>query len=404
MTAIWRNASLATLDGQGPDRLLADGALVVDQGLLKWVGAANQIPIEYRRSATEEFDVGGALVTPGLIDCHTHLVYGGQRAREFAMRLEGRSYEAIAREGGGIRSTVAATRQASEDELMALASERLLEMLGAGITTIEIKSGYGLSRDHEARLLRVARRLCLTHAVNIRTTYLAAHAVPPEFEGRADEYMDAVCQWLPGLHAEGLVDAVDAFCDRVAFSAEQTRRLFEVARGLGLPVKLHAEQLSNQQASQLAARFQALSSDHLEYLDPAGVQAMAASGTVAVLLPGAYYFLREKQLPPVPALLDAKVPIAIASDHNPGTCPILSPLLVLNMACVLFGLTPWQALRGMTAHAARALGLGASHGQLAAGYRADFVVWDAGDPTELAYFMGRNLCRRRVFGGAEQGH
>jgi len=402
MTTIWHNATLATMADNAPERVVERGALVVDQDRLRWVGPIEQLPSELRRTAADEIDVAGALVTPGLIDCHTHLVYGNHRAREFEMRLQGWNYEEIARAGGGIRATVAATRASDDDRLYGQASSRLQTMLSQGITTIEIKSGYGLSRDHEARMLRVARRLATTHPVGIRTSYLAAHALAPEFEGRADAYIDAVCAWLPGLHAEGLVDAVDAFCDNVGFSLEQTRRVFEAAQALGLPVKLHAEQLSNQHGAALAAQFGALSCDHLEHLDEAGVQAIAASGTVAVLLPGAYYFLRETRLPPVRQLRAARVPIAIATDHNPGSSPVLSPLLMLNMACVLFGLTPWEALLGVTANAARALGIGATHGVLAAGKHADFVVWDAGHPRELAYCIGGNPCRRSVRSGVER--
>jgi imidazolonepropionase len=385
-----------------PERLIARGALAVEGDRLLWVGAAREMPAALRAPANEHIDLHGALVTPGLIDCHTHLVYGGQRAEEFALRLQGASYEQVARAGGGIRATVAATRQADDEALYTQAAGRLQALMAEGITTIEIKSGYGLSCAEEARLLRVARQLAARHAVGVQATFLGAHALAPEFAGRADDYIDAVCAWLPQLHAQGLVDAVDAFCDEVGFSVAQTRRVFEAARSLGLPVKLHAEQLSNQHGAELAAQFGALSCDHLEYLDDAGVQALARAGTVAVLLPGAYYFLRQTQPPPVAALRARGVALALASDHNPGSSPVLSPLLMLNMGCLLFGLTPWEALRGFTAHAARALGLWATHGSLAPGKRADFVVWDAAHPSELAYHLGRRLCRRRVHGGVEQ--
>jgi imidazolonepropionase len=349
-----------------------------------------------------EHNLGGALVTPGLIDCHTHLVYAGQRAREFELRLHGASYEDIARAGGGIRSTVAATRAADDDALFASTRARALALMAEGVTAIEIKSGYGLSRDDEARCLRVARRLGRELPLTVRTTSLAAHALPPEFEGRADDYIDAVVQWLPSWHAEGLVDAVDAFCDRIGFTRAQTQRVFDAARRLQLPVKLHAEQLSDMDGAALAAQHGALSCDHLEHLSESGVQAMARAGTVAVLLPGAFYFLRETKLPPIDRLRAAGVPMAVASDHNPGSSPGLSLILMLHMACTLFRLTPEEALRGVTVHAARALGLADSHGTLQAGKQADFVVWDVEHPNELAYWFGRNPCRRVVRSGMER--
>jgi imidazolonepropionase len=403
MTTIWHNAALASMAEDEPEQVVEHGALAVDDGLVRWAGPIERLPRAIEDAARDSIDLSGALVTPGLTDCHTHLVYGADRAREFELRLQGASYEDIARAGGGIRATVAATREARDRSLAAQAAARLQEMLAQGLTTIEIKSGYGLTRDGEARMLRIARRLGQTHAVHVRTTYLAAHALPPEFDGRADAYIDAVCAWLPELHADGLVDAVDACCDTVGFSPEQTRRVFQAARALGLPVKLHAEQLSNQQGAALAAGFGALSCDHLEYLDEAGVRALAASGTVAVLLPGAYYYLRQTRPPPVAALRAAGVPMAVATDHNPGTSPVLSPLLALNMACVLFGLTPWEALRGLTRNAARALGLTQTQGSLACGKRADFAVWDARHPRDLAYYVGHNPCRRRVFSGIDRG-
>lgn len=399
-TKLWRNAKLVTLAGDQPWGLLEQGAFASQGEHLQWVGPLADLPEELRASVVSEVDLGGAVVTPGLIDCHTHLVYGGQRAHEFEMRLNGASYEEIARAGGGIRSTVAATRNATEHQLYAQAAHRVLKLLAEGVTTLEVKSGYGLSQAAETKMLRVARRLSGL-GVDVRTTYLGAHALPAEFEGRQDEYVQAVCDWLPALRRDGLVDAVDAFCEGIGFSPAQTRKVFEAARALGLPVKLHAEQLSDQGGTQLAAEFQALSCDHLEYLSAAGIHAMAASGTVATLLPGAYYFLRETKLPPVQALRDAGVPIAISTDHNPGTSPTLSLLLMLNMACTLFRLTPEEALRGVTVNAAKALGL-ADRGQLVAGQRADFCVWDIEHPNELSYYFGRNPLRQVVRGGAER--
>ena len=397
-TALWRSARLATLAPGKGWGLVERGAMLVDGGELLWVGAEARLPAGLH--AAEEHDLGGRLVTPGLVDCHTHLVYAGSRAGEFEKLLSGASYEAIAKAGGGIRATVAATRVASEDELFVAASERARALLGEGVTTLEVKSGYGLSLEHEARALRVARRLGRELPVTVRATCLAAHALPPEFEGRADDYIDAVCSWLPVLHAEGLIDAVDAFCERIAFSAAQTRRVFSAARSLGLPVKLHAEQLSDTGGAELGSEFGALSCDHLEYASEAGVRAMARAGVVAVLLPGAFYFLREARLPPVAALRATGVPMAIATDHNPGTSPTLSLLLMLNMACTLFRLTPEETLRGATVHAAQALGL-TDRGTLAAGKRADFAVWALDHPNELAYGFGRNLLVRVVAGGRE---
>ena len=397
---LWRHARLATLnprlgsDGWG---LIERGAILTEGDRIAWVGPEAELPPALKPS--QVIDLGGALVTPGLVDCHTHLVYGGQRAAEFEMRLNGASYEAIARAGGGIRSTVAATRQASESELLQAATARAKALLAEGVTTLEIKSGYGLSLDAEARCLRVARALGAALGVDVRTTFLGAHALPPEFEGQPDAYVNAVCDWMPELHAQGLVDAVDAFCEHIGFSAAQTRRVFEAAQRLGLPVKLHAEQLSDQGGAALAASFGALSCDHLEHLSPAGIAAMRAADTVAVLLPGAYYFLRETQLPPINELRQAGVPIAISTDHNPGTSPGLSLLLMANMACTLFRLTPLEAVQGITMNAARALGLH-DRGQLIEGQRADFVAWDLQHPNELAYWFGRNPCLQVIAQGA----
>jgi imidazolonepropionase len=395
---LWRDARLATMSGPEPWGWIERGALLTEGDRIAFVGEEAALPAGLQPE--REVDLGGALLTPGLIDCHTHLVYGGQRAREFELRLHGASYEQIARAGGGIRSTVAATRAASDDELFTAARERAKTLMHEGVTTLEIKSGYGLSAEHEARCLRIARRLGRELPLTVRTTCLSAHALPPEFDGRADDYIEAVCAWLPQLQAEGLVDAVDAFCENIAFSPAQTQRVFDAAKALSLPVKLHAEQLSDQGGAALAASYQALSCDHLEWLSDDGVRAMAASGTVAVLLPGAFYFLRETKLPPIAALREAGVPIALASDHNPGSSPVLSLLLMLNMGCTFFRLTPEEALSGVTVHAARALGL-PDRGTLAAGQRADFVAWDLQHPNELAYWFGRNPCCRRIVAGVE---
>ena len=398
MRTLWRNAHLATLAEATGWGFVRRGAMIVEDETLRWVGSDADLPAGLTVDAEHRLD--GELVTPGLVDCHTHLVYAGQRAREFELRLEGVSYEDIAKAGGGIRSTVTATRAAGDGALLFAARLRALALMAEGVTSLEIKSGYGLTALHEARCLRVARRLGAELPLTVRTTCLSAHALPVEFEGRADAYIDAVCAWLPSLHAEGLIDAVDAFCERIAFTPAQTRRVFEAAHALGLPVKLHAEQLSDCGGTELAAEFGALSCDHLEYLSEAGVQAMAKAGSVAVLLPGAYYFLRETQLPPIDALRAAGVPIAIATDHNPGSSPTLSPLLMLNMACTLFRLTPEEALRGMTVNGARALDL-RDRGTLAAGRRADFVAWNVEHPNELAYWFGHNPCARVVAGGNE---
>ena len=396
---LWRHARLATFAGREPWGWIEDGAMLTEGERIVWAGPDADLPAD--RRSHQQHDLQGALVTPGLIDAHTHLVYGGDRAAEFEQRLQGASYEEIARAGGGIRSTVAATRAASDEALFASAAARARVLMAEGVTTLEIKSGYGLSAEHESRCLAVARRIGNELPLSVRTTSLAAHALPPEFAGRADDYITAACGWLAAQQAAGLVDAVDAFCDTIGFTPAQTERIFLAARDLGLQVKLHAEQLSDQGGAALAARYGALSCDHLEHLSADGIAAMRAAGSVAVLLPGAYYFLRETQLPPVQALREAGVPIAIATDHNPGSSPCLSLLLMLNMACTLFRLTPEEAWLGVTVHAARALGL-SDRGQLAAGQRADFVVWDAQHPRELAYRFGHNPCRRVICAGLER--
>ncbi|MBC7664329.1 MAG: imidazolonepropionase [Caulobacter sp.] len=387
---------MVTLAGESGWGLIGRGAVVTGGERIAWVGAEADLPA-MGAAITEELDLDGALLTPGLVDAHTHLVYGGHRAHEFEMRLQGASYEDIARAGGGIRSTVSATRAPTEDDLFALAARRLATLRAGGVTTVGIKSGYGLSFDDEAKCLRVPRRLG-REGVTVRTTSLAAHALPPEFEGRADDYIAAVCQWLPRWHAQGLVDAVDAFCERIAFSTAQVERVFEAAHALGLPAKLHAEQLSDSGGAELAARFNALSCDHLEHLSDAGVAAMRAAGTVAMLLPGAFHFLRETRLPPIAALREAGVPLAVSTDHNPGTSPTLSLPLMIHLACVDFRLTPEEAVRGTTVNAARALGLD-DRGTLAAGRRADFALWNLEHPRELAYWFGHPACRGVVVGG-----
>ena len=399
--SLWRNTRLATLASNTPWGMVENGALLVHGDQLAWAGPEAELPRELRTQVGEDHDLGGALVTPGLVDCHTHLVYGGRRSNEFELRLNGASYEEIARAGGGIRSTVAATRAASDEALFASARKRAKTLMAEGVTTLEVKSGYGLSLHDEGRCLTVARQLGTELPLSVRTSFLGAHALPPEFDARADDYINAVCAWMPLLMEQGLVDAVDAFCENIGFSPAQTRRVFETARGLGLPVKLHAEQLSDQGGASLAAEFGALSCDHLEHLSETSARAMSAAGTVAVLLPGAFYFLRETKLPPIALLRELKVPIAIASDHNPGSSPGLSLQLMVNMACTLFRMTPEEAVRGVTANGARALGL-ADRGTLAAGQRADFAVWDLEHPNELAYWFGHNPCRRVVAGGRER--
>jgi len=376
-----------------------DAAIVVVQGAIAWVGAHVDLPDAYRH--LPQHDSQGALVTPGLVDCHTHLVYGGQRANEFAMRLAGASYEEVARAGGGIVSSVKATREASEDDLFHAAAPRLQALLAEGVCAIEIKSGYGLSLEHERKQLRVARRLGEVFGVTVRTTFLGAHALPPEFAGRSDAYIRLVCEeMMPALAAEGLVDAVDVFCETIGFTLAQTEQVFQAAQALGLPVKLHAEQLSDMGGSALAARYGALSCDHIEHLSAEGIAAMRQAGTVAVLLPGAYYTLRDTHMPPIAGLRAAGVPMAVSTDHNPGTSPALSLLLMVNMACTLFRLTVTEALAGVTRHAAQALGLQTTHGRIAAGCPANFVLWPLGDVAELAYWLGQCPACRVV----RQGH
>jgi len=390
---LFTNVHLATMaDGYGE---LRDGAIGVVGDRIAWIGAAADAP-----AAAAVHDGAGCWLTPGLIDCHTHIVHAGNRSDEFEARLNGATYEDIARAGGGIMSTVRATRAASDAELLRQSLPRVASLLAEGVTTIEIKSGYGLTLEAETKMLRVARRVGQVLPVAVATTFLGAHALPPEFSGRADDYITAICDdMLPQLAASGLADAVDAFCERIGFSNQQTERVFAAARQLGLPVKLHAEQLSDQQGAALVARFNGLSADHLEHLTQDGIDAMAAAGTVAVLLPGAYYFLRDTTPPPVAALRAAGVAMAVATDCNPGTSPMTSMLLAMNMACTLWRLTPQEALAGATIHAARALGRAADIGSLEVGKRADFALWDIARPADLSYAIGFNPCRGVVNAG-----
>ncbi len=387
-------ANIATMAGNGYG-LIENGAVGISQGKIAWVGKAGDAP-----EADRVEDCRGQLITPALIDCHTHLVHGGNRAAEFEQRLEGVSYEEIARQGGGISSTMRATRAASEGELLELAIARLDCLLAQGVATVEIKSGYGLDRENELKMLRVARQLEHERQVRVKTTFLGAHALPPEFSGRSDDYISFVCDdILPAAHAEGLVDAVDGYAEKIAFSPRQIARVFDKARELGIAVKLHAEQLSNMGAAAMAARAGAMSVDHLEYLAAEDVAVLAQHGTVAVLLPGAFYFLRETQLPPVDALRAAGVPLVVATDANPGSSPLYSLLLAMNMACTLFGLTPQEAFAGCTRVAAQALGLQDCIGTIETGKIADIAIWQVKQPVELLYNMGCNPLVRRMFGG-----
>ncbi|GLT08070.1 imidazolonepropionase [Sulfitobacter porphyrae] len=394
MQQVLCNARIATMDGAGYG-LVENGAVVLDAGRIAWVGA--DLPEAYTDLPRQ--DLQGRLVTPGLIDCHTHIVHGGNRAAEFEMRLKGASYAEVAQAGGGIVSTMAATRAADQDALIASALPRLDSLIAEGACVVEVKSGYGLDLETELTMLRAARALRRLRPVRIITSFLGAHAVPKDFGAGPDAYIDEVC--IPALraaHDEGLVDAVDGFCEGIAFDPGQIARVFDVARDLGLPVKLHAEQLSHLGGARMAARYAALSADHLEYADEADARAMAEAGTVAVLLPGAFYTLREPQAPPVEAFRAAGTRIALATDCNPGSSPLTSLLLAMNMGCTLFGLTPEEALRGVTAHAAAALGL-TDCGRIAAGLRADLCVWDVMHPEELAYRIGFNPLHQRYFGG-----
>lgn len=394
--SLWINLHLVTMhDGYGEIR---DAAIAVKEGKIAWLGAQADLPEGFETSQTH--DGQGCWLTPGLIDCHTHMVYAGNRSNEFEARLNGVAYEEIARQGGGIISTVKATRNATPTQLLDESLPRILSSLREGVTTLEIKSGYGLDLKTEAKILRVARQLQIDLPVRISTTFLGAHALPPEFSGRADAYIDEVCErMLPALVAENLVDAVDVFCEKIGFTPAQTERVFQAAKRFGLSIKLHAEQLSDQGGAALTARYQGLSADHLEYLSEDGIAAMAAAGTVAVLLPGAFYFLRETKYPPLAGLRAAGVPIALATDSNPGTSPMTSPLLTMNMACTLFRMTPLEALQGLTINAARALGMQDQIGSLAVGKWADFALWKIERPADLAYLIGMNPCAGSVLAG-----
>ncbi len=408
---LWVGANLATMAANGePYGAIEDGAIGVEGGRIVWVGRRVDLPGP-ERTPMELFGgardlahavqtCGGAWITPGFVDCHTHLIFGGNRAREFEMRLQGATYEEIARAGGGIASTVKATRGAPFHQLYSSAERRLSALLDEGVTTIEIKSGYGLDLENELKMLEVAGELERLNNVRVKRTFLGLHALPPEFKDDRAAYVQLVADvMIPAIAAAGAADAVDAFCENIGFTAEEVDYVFAAARANALDVKLHAEQLSNQHGAELAARYQALSADHLEYLDDAGIAAMAEADTVAVLLPGAFYFLREKQLPPIDALRKAGVRMAVASDCNPGTSPMTSPLAALNMACTLFRLTPEEALAGITREGARALGDLDDVGTLEVGKAADFAIWNVSTPAELSYWLGAPLLRERVFAG-----
>jgi imidazolonepropionase len=396
--SLWLNGRLATFENSYG--LVENGAVAVKDGRIAWVGPADALGDLSKNLARDVHDLGGHWLTPGLIDCHTHLVYAGNRYAEFEMRLQGASYASIAEAGGGIQSTVKATRAATENELFQQSMQRARRLAAEGVTTVEIKSGYGLDLETELKILRVAKRIGESLPLTVVPTFLGAHALPLEYKTKPDEYIDRVChEMLPALLQEGLVQHVDVFCENIAFDLAQTERVFKTAREFGLRIKCHAEQLSDLGASSLAAKYQALSVDHLEFLSSAGVAALAKSGTVAVLLPGAFYFLRETQFPPIELLREHGVPIAIATDSNPGTSPVTSLLLMLSMACTLFKLTPAEALLGVTKHAAEALGLGATCGTLTVGKQADFCIWDIDHPAELAYRVGYNPLIGVVKGG-----
>jgi imidazolonepropionase len=398
---LWINGTLSIITEQGVAETLQTGAIACKDGLISLISPMDKLGDTPSNLATKVIDLEGKCLTPGLIDCHSHLVFGGNRAEEFNLRLQGQSYEQIAKQGGGIMSTVNHTRAATEQQLEHDARSRLALLVSDGVTSIEIKSGYGLTFKDEEKMLRVARRLGDTSPVTVTTTFLGAHALPPEYTNNRSGYLDLVCkEMLPKLHAQGLIDSVDAFCESIAFSVDEVEQVFQAATDLGLPVKLHAEQLSNSGGAELAAKYHALSADHLEYLDETGVQAMAASGSVAVLLPGAFYMLRETRKPPVQLLRDYQVPIALATDINPGSSPVLSARLMMVLGCQEFGLTPEEALRGMTINAAKALGKSDSVGSLQIGKAADLAIWDVQQPFELAYWLGGNKAESVIKAGS----
>lgn len=397
---LWINGTLSIITEQDVSETLQTGAIACKDGLISLISPMDKLGDTHSKLATKVIDLKGKCLTPGLIDCHSHLVFGGNRAEEFNLRLQGQSYEQIAKQGGGIMSTVNHTRAATEQQLEHDARSRLALLVSDGVTSIEIKSGYGLTFKDEEKMLRVARRLGDTGPVTVTTTFLGAHALPPEYTNNRSGYLDLVCkEMLPKLHAQGLIDSVDAFCESIAFSVDEVEQVFQAATDLGLPVKLHAEQLSNSGGAELAAKYHALSADHLEYLDETGVQAMAASGSVAILLPGAFYMLRETRKPPVQLLRDYQVPIALATDINPGSSPVLSARLMMVLGCQEFGLTPEEALRGMTINAAKALGKSDSVGSLQIGKAADLAIWDVQQPFELAYWLGGNKAESVIKAG-----
>ena len=395
---LFKNATIATMTNQGSYGLIECGALYIRDGKIDWVGKVSEIPSEFLHSKSE--DLEGRLVTPGLIDCHTHIVYGGNRSVEFEMRLNGASYEDVARAGGGIISTVSDTRLSSIEDLVKDSLPRVDQLISEGVTLIEVKSGYGLDRETELKMLKAARQIQSERPIRVVTTFLGAHAVPPEYKDDPDTYIDTIC--IPTLHDannEGLVDSVDAFCENIAFDVDQVERVFQSAKKMGLPVKVHSEQLSHMGGTKLAADYRALSADHIEYANAKDAKALSIAGTVAVLLPGAFYTLRETQLPPLLDLRNEKVPIAIATDCNPGSSPLTSILLTMNMACTLFQMTPQETLAGVTKNAAKALGKKDS-GTIVIGNRADLCIWDVKHPAELSYRIGFNPLHRRIFGGA----